>query len=411
MYSLAGALKRYPWGSTDAIPALLGTEPDGTPWAEYWLGAHPDGPATTSDGRRLDDVISERPASLGAGSRAAFGDRLPFLVKLLSAASPLSIQAHPTRAQAEAGHARENAEGMAPGSPLRSFRDDWPKPEVIIALDTFDALVGFRQPAETARLLGAIGVESLAPVVAILAQAVPTAPSTREAFLAVVATATAAMVEDLAAALDGARAVDEAQAEFQETARLLTGTYPHDPSVLVALMLNRARLAPWEAIFVPAGTMHAYLRGTGVEVMGASDNVVRGGLTGKHVDLPVLVEIGDFQPADPTILTPQDEAPGLRSYATGAPEFGVRLVRADGPSIDLPGQDRARLVLGLSGELTVQGTESTGAITVRRGDAVLSEAGEPVSVDGEGEAVLVSSAHDRPAPADPADSSDPARRA
>ncbi len=392
MFTLVGALKRYPWGSTDAIPALLGAQPDGMPWAEYWLGAHPDGPATTADGRRLDDVIAQRPESLGDGSRSAFGDRLPFLVKLLSAASPLSIQAHPSRAQAEAGHARENAAGMAPDSPLRSFRDDWPKPEVIIALDTFDALVGFREPARTAALLGALAVDELAPVVATLAAAEPTAEGTREAFLDVFATATQEMVAALTAALAASGPAGEADADFRETARLLTEAYPDDPSVLAALMLNHTRLEKWQAMFVPAGTMHAYLRGVGVEVMGASDNVVRGGLTGKHVDLPVLTEIGDFRPGTPSPLTGREVAPGLLTYDTGAPEFQVWLVRSPDGTLQLPAADRARLVVGLSGELSLAGA-TVAAVT--RGDAVFVDAGEPLAVSGQGEAVLVSSAHDR----------------
>lgn len=391
MYSIVGALKHYPWGSTDAIPSLLRTPPDGTPWAEYWLGAHPDGPATTTDGQRLDDGIGQHPESLGDGSRATFGDRLPFLVKLLSAASPLSIQAHPSRTQAQAGHARENDEGMAPDSPLRSFRDDWPKPEIIIALDTFDALVGFREPAETACLLGALAVDELAPVVSILAVTEPSADATREAFLAVFGTATQEMVTALTAALAADRPPDGADVQFRETARLITGAHPNDPSVLAALMLHRCRLEKWEALFLPAGTVHAYLRGVGVEVMGASDNVVRGGLTSKHVDLPVLTEIGDFQPAAPSPLTPREMAPGLLTYETGAPEFRVWLVRSPEGTLQLPADDRARVVVGLSGELTLHGT--TPAL-VTQGDTVFVHAGEPLAVSGHGEAVLVSSAHD-----------------
>lgn len=391
MYSIVGALKHYPWGSTDAIPAVLGTPPDGTPWAEYWLGAHPDGPATTADGQRLDDVIGRHPESLGDGSRTTFGDRLPFLLKLLSASSPLSIQAHPSRRQAQAGHARENAAGMAPDSPERSFRDDWPKPEIIIALGTFDALVGFREPAQTGRLLDALDVDELAPLVAILADAEPTADSTREAFLAVFQKATQEMVTALAAALASGMPAARAEADFRDTARLLTHSYPHDPSVLAALMLHRCRLEKWEALFVPAGTMHAYLRGVGVEVMGASDNVVRGGLTGKHVDLPVLTEIGDFQPAAPSPLTLLEVAPGLLTYETGAPEFRVWLVRSPEVTLQLPADDRARIVVGLSGELTLHG--ATRAL-VTQGDAVFVDAGEPLAVSGHGEAVLVSSAHD-----------------
>jgi len=390
MYIIVGALKRYPWGSTDAIPSLLGKRPDGMPWAEYWLGAHPDGSATVAGGQRLDDMIAQHPESLGEAGRATFGDRLPFLVKLLAAASPLSIQAHPSRSQAEAGHARENEAGIAPSSPERIFRDDWPKPEVIIALDTFDALVGFREPTETARLIGALGVEALAPVVSILAAAEPTADATCEAFLAVFRCATGEMVTALAAALATAVRTTPADEWFRETARVLTDAYLDDPSVLVALMLNRSRLARWDALFVPAGTMHAYLGGVGVEVMAASDNVVRGGLTGKHVDISVLSEIGDFQPGEPTVLAPHEAAPGLFSYETAAPEFCVWLVRSPDGALRLPAEAGPRIVVGLSGELALDGSTQA---RLAQGDAVFVDAGEPLKASGNGDAVLVSSAH------------------
>ncbi len=392
MFFLQGAVKRYPWGSSSAIPTILERRPDGTPWAEYWLGAHPDGPATTADGHGLDDFIHHHPASLGDGSRTTFGDRLPFLVKILAAATPLSIQVHPSREQAEAGHAQENTRGMAQDSPERSFRDDWPKPEIIIALDTFDALIGLRDPASTARLLQGLGVPEITPIVTILAHAQPDPDSTREAFLAVSDTATEQMVSALTAAVQSAEQSDPGQPDFTDTARILTSTHPGDPSILAALMLNRVRLRAREALFVPAGTLHAYLQGFGVEVMGASDNVVRGGLTSKHIDIPALADIGNFTPQTPEILTPLAGTPGLHTYRTGAPEFRVWLVEPPAATVPVPAVDRARIILGLSGELTLN--TGTATSTLKQGRAVFLEAGEAPTVSGNGTAALVCSGHD-----------------
>lgn len=392
MFVLNGAVKRYPWGSTSAIPAILDAEPDGTPWAEYWLGAHPDGPATTIDGQALDTLIQHDPSILGGGSRATFGDRLPFLVKILSAAAPLSIQVHPSRAQARAGYAQENARGMAPDSPERSFRDDWPKPEILIAFDTFDALVGLREPAHTAHLLNSLHIPQIAPIVSILADTHPTADATREAFLAVLDQATSQMVAALAAAVDPPTPSAPQSHDFRETARILTSSYPGDPSVLAALMLNRVRLRPREAIFVPAGTLHAYLQGVGVEVMGASDNVVRGGLTSKHIDVPVLTQIGNFQPHTPPILRPHITTPGLHTYHADAPEFRVWLVRQPPAPIQLPAPDRARIMVGVSGQLTLQTGGQTA--TLGPGQALFVRAGETLTVSGPGTATLVCAGHE-----------------
>lgn len=143
MRALTGQVQHYDWGSADAIPAILGTRPDGTPWAEYWLGAHPKAPSALPDGTPLDQWLTHHPDELGAGSREAFGDRLPFLLKILSANHALSIQAHPSREQAEKGFAAENEAGVPLDAPNRIFRDDWPKPEMIVALTDFDALCGF----------------------------------------------------------------------------------------------------------------------------------------------------------------------------------------------------------------------------------------------------------------------------
>lgn len=385
MLSLTGAIKHYAWGSTDAIPEFLGREPDGRPWAEYWLGDHPDGPAL-SDDQRLNDLISRRPASLGEPSRAAYGDRLPYLVKLLSAASPLSIQAHPNRAQAEAGYAREDEADIALDDPQRCFRDTWPKPEILIALSSFDALYGLRAAWRTAALLSQLNTPRLSPVVTLLEQTSAKPESMRDTFFRVLEGATAAMVSDLADA--AARATDSAgpEAEFVDTIRQLTTHFPEDPSVVAALMLNRVTLARGQAIFVAAGVLHAYLRGDGVEVMASSDNVLRAGLTHKSVNRPVLREIGDFQVVEPALIAAEPVAPGLYHYPSPAPEFGVWLIDHPPAALTLPASATARIVFGSGGTLRLRSDEE---LTLEGGRAYFAEAGEPLTVEGTGQAFLV----------------------
>ena len=171
MQRLVGEVQHYDWGSDQAIPEILGEQPNGQPWAEYWLGAHPKAPSVLADGVTLDQWLADHPEELGRASRDAFGDRLPFLLKILSASHALSIQAHPSRGQAERGFAAENEAGVGLGDPNRIFRDDWPKPEMIVALTDFDALCGFRDPSSSLVLLSGLGkLDGLDEVLAPLGQ-------------------------------------------------------------------------------------------------------------------------------------------------------------------------------------------------------------------------------------------------
>ena len=158
MQPLTGSIKRYDWGSVDAIPRLLGIPVDGQPVAEYWLGAHPLGVSQLNGGTALDKAIESDPSMIGDSARHEFGGRLPYLVKLLSAARPLSLQAHPNLADAQAGYERENRVQLPIDSPERTYRDPWDKPELIIALTQFEALAGFRDPKVTADLLSRLGI-------------------------------------------------------------------------------------------------------------------------------------------------------------------------------------------------------------------------------------------------------------
>lgn len=355
---LTGRIQDYAWGSTTAIPALLGIEPDGSPQAELWLGAHPSAPSTLEGDGTLAELIDRDPTVLGEESRQAFGPRLSYLLKILAAAQPLSLQAHPSREQAEVGFAREEAAGIARDAGNRMYRDDWPKPEIIVALEPFEALYGFADPERTAALVDRLGVAELSELFAPLRS--PGGPvGLQQVFtgccrLTDAATLVHAVVAAAAARVDDP---DQALARFCRTTVELAEHYPGDPGVLAALTMNRMSLAEHEALFLPAGNLHAYLRGTGVELMANSDNVLRGGLTVKHVDVDELASVLDFSPTEPVALTAEEQSPGVWRYRTSAPEFALWRLEPTGDPIELPGSGSGRIVLATAGAPSVDGVE------------------------------------------------------
>jgi mannose-6-phosphate isomerase len=384
MQLLHGTVQHYAWGTTDAIPSLLGVPADGRPFAEYWLGAHPLSPSAL-DGDTLDAVLRDHPDIIGEQSRGAFGDQLPYLLKILSARHALSLQVHPSREQAEEGFARETAAGIAPDAPERTYKDDWPKPEIMIALEEFHTLSGFRDPRRTAALFAGLGVaDDLASVIGPLTERKGPA-ALAEVFLDVLSLdGERARVSELVCAAAMRHKDDDGElGEFARTVLELDEVFPTDPGILAALLMNRVVLRPGEALFVPAGHMHAHLRGTGIEVMANSDNVVRGGLTNKHVDVTELIKVVDFSPSEPEITRPEAAAPGVERYATPCPEFDVwRLAPAAGSApVEVPGAGSARILLVVSGTATLTGPE--GALEVARGGSAFVAAAETVSLSGE----------------------------
>jgi mannose-6-phosphate isomerase len=339
-FAIDGVIQHYTWGSQTAIPALLGTEPDGRPYAELWFGAHAAGPSPVPQlGRTLDDVICQDPQRLlGENAARRFGPRLPFLLKVLAARRCLSIQVHPTRAQAEEGYAAEDRAGVPLDSPVRNYRDTNHKPELLCALTDFQALCGFRAPAETDRLLAAFELAELAALRALLAGR----DGLRAAFTYLL---TLPDPKPLAAAI--ARHAPRLTGEWAPVAAaiaLIADDFPGDVGVALALLLNQVTLRPGEAIYLPAGNVHAYLRGTGVEIMASSDNVLRCGLTDKHVDVAELCKITDFSAlSEPR--WPAGGAPGHERFEVPEPDFALTRVvepaeqapsgASDGPSIVL----------------------------------------------------------------------------
>jgi mannose-6-phosphate isomerase len=378
-------IRPYAWGSRSAIARLQGRPtPTANPEAELWLGAHPDSPSALVRAATrvpLSEAIDADPVGLlGESAVERFGPRLPFLMKLLAAAEPLSLQAHPTPRQAAAGYAAEQAAGIPQDAPNRNYRDAYHKPELLVAIDDFEALCGFRDPAETADLLAALNASGLASTVDALRQDDP-GVALRDAVTGLMGlgdTERKGLVDAVVAAATACTGAHEAYALAVD----LGERYPGDIGVVVALLLNRVRLAPGEAVWMPAGNPHAYLRGTGVEIMAASDNVLRGGLTRKHVDVPELLRVLHFEPLKDPVVRPEPAGPGLVTWPVPVDDFVLyrAQVRAGEP-VRLPG-DGPRIVLCLDGEVRVD--DRVASVTLGGGQAAFGRPGSPVTASGAG---------------------------
>jgi mannose-6-phosphate isomerase len=362
----------YAWGSHTAIAELQGRPaPTEQPEAELWMGAHPSGPSGVDRGGvhgTLDAVIAADPAGeLGAQCAARFGGRLPFLLKVLAAEKALSIQVHPSRQQAEAGFRAETERGLAPGDKSRNYVDDWPKPEILCAMTDFEVLAGMRTPEDTARLLRALAVPELEPLAAGLdASAEPAAMTAALGSILTWDGSRAALVGAVVSACARLAAGDGEYAGACAAIASVEVDHPGDLGVVAALLLRYAVLRPGEAVFLPAGGPHAYLRGTGVELLANSDNVVRAGLTPKHIDVPELLKLTD-PAAQVPVIEPRSLGGGVSVYDSPAPEF--RLYHADlGPGETLlPGAGGPRIVLCADGAGCLRAGQAT--LKVTRGES------------------------------------------
>ncbi len=381
MNLLRGAVRTYAWGSRTAIADFTGRpSPTAHPEAELWFGAHPGDPAwlETEDGERslLDTLRDDPEGQLGGGVRGRFGDTLPFLLKVLAADEPLSLQAHPSAKQAMEGFAREEKLGIPVSAPTRNYRDASHKPEILVALGQFEALAGFRSAARSVELMRALAVTDLDPFVNLLSD-----QSDADGLRALFTTWITAPQPDLdvlvPAVIDGGihyvRSGKKKFAAEAKTVLELGERYPGDAGVLASLLLNRITLNAGEAIYLPAGNLHTYLNGVGVEVMANSDNVLRGGLTPKHVDVPELLRVLDFTPASEDVLRPQITTDGIELvYHTPAPEFAVSVLCIDGEhlghEIDAPSRhDGPQILLCTEGSTVVHAKGSK--VTLERGSA------------------------------------------
>jgi mannose-6-phosphate isomerase len=366
MFLLENTIRDYAWGSPEAIPELLGKPVTGEPAAELWMGAHSGAPSKVfggpEDGATLDTLIDEDAADLlGPAVIDAFGSRLPYLFKVLAAAKPLSLQAHPSPEQAKAGFRAEQADGaVAADDPNRNYRDDQAKPELIAALTPFEALCGFADPEavvtrlttlrgaggpalldELARLLSSGDADIAAGIALLLRPEDPA--SVRRAVDETVAVARKLVDTTAEADLDPSLAL----------LPRLAADYPGDPGVLVSLLCNFVVLQPGQALYLPAGNLHAYCSGLGVELMNASDNVLRGGLTSKHIDVDELLHVLDTTPRPAAPIEPTPVAPGWSVYETDAASFELSLI--DGP-VALPVAPQILFCASGSASVTVDGT-------------------------------------------------------
>ncbi|MET7675713.1 mannose-6-phosphate isomerase, class I [Streptomyces seoulensis] len=373
MDRLDNTVRPYAWGSTTAIPRLLGTEPTGEPQAEMWMGAHPGAPSRTPRGTLVEVIDAGPERELGAEAVAKFGPRLPFLLKILAAGAPLSLQVHPDLAQAREGFAEEERRGVPVDAPDRNYKDANHKPELICALTEFDGLCGFRAPAEAAALLDGLGVGSLKPYVDLL-RAQPEDAALREVLTAILTADRAEMAETVTEATAACVRLGGPYTPYADMAR----DYPGDPGVIAAMLLNHVRLQPGEALFLGAGIPHAYLDGLGVEIMANSDNVLRCGLTPKHIDVPELLRVVRFEASDPGVLRPEATPDGEEVYETPIDEF--RLSRWV-----LPGETARDLTLATPQILLcTAGSVRVGEDGLLPGRSVFVPAGEKVEASGEG---------------------------
>lgn len=392
MKVLKGVVRPYAWGSRTAIAELQGRPaPSPHPEAELWFGAHPGSPARLEQpaGDLLTLIDDDPVAALGADVAGRFESRLPFLVKVLAAEEPLSLQAHPSAAQARAGCTAENAAGLAVDDPRRNYRDCWHKPEIVVALTEFEALAGFRQPAQTVDLLRRLAVPGLDSGLGLLAGS-PDEAGLRAVFTTWLTLPERVLADVVPAVLASAVAIlsrgDETFTSELRAVLELGEAYPSDPGVLAALLLNFVRLSPGEAIYLPAGNLHAYLRGTAVEAMANSDNVLRGGLTPKHIDVPELLRILDFRPVSRTELMPSVTPVGAeRVYLTPAPEFRLSRIELDGTGLARPGS----IGFDLPGPQILTVTRGRIEVTVADGDSVVVDCGDALWLADEDPAVTV----------------------
>ncbi|MFL6128838.1 MAG: mannose-6-phosphate isomerase, class I [Mycobacteriales bacterium] len=377
---LDNPIRPYAWGSATAIPELLGLPATGAPQAELWLGAHPAAPSRLAAGGTLPGRIAADPTGeLSPAVVERFGPRLPFLLKVIAAARPLSLQAHPDLNRARAGYAEEEARGVPADSPERSYPDPNHKPELVCALTPFEALCGFRPIPETLRLLSLLAGRAPALLQYVEALRIrPDADGLREVvtgLLTVPAHRRQRLVDAVTAACEAGGPDFEAELA---TGALLGEAYPGDPGVVIALLLNRVRLAPGDAMFLAGGNLHCYLSGTAVEVLANSDNVLRGGLTPKHVDVPELLRVMDVADGPPPLLAPLPVGPGHVAYRPPVPEFRLDRYELGGRDLSLP-PDGPRILLVLSGRVSLDAE-----LVLDRGGSAWLPAGRAVTVRGDG---------------------------
>ena len=388
MRLVRGVVQHYAWGHPTAIPRLLGIESDGRPWAELWFGTHLGGASKivdVGDGRfaTADDTVTSaanapRSNDDDSGGQStplmSVSGELPFLLKILAAAEPLSLQSHPSEEQARLGYARENRLGIPVSNSRRIYRDPFAKPEVICALGRFEALCGFREPASTVELLHSIG-GGASSVATLLAD------HDLDHVIRHIFSGRPEITSLMHDTVDACATHDSPSARW---AVRLARAYPDDPAVIASLLLNHVELQPGEALYLGPGNLHAYLTGMGVEVMGSSDNVVRCGLTNKHVDvnelLATVVPIALPDPVVKAVPAARTPAGRLWRYETPGAPFTLSVHQIDG----------TETITAHSRELALCGIGATDRL--RRGEVTYLAPNEQITLTGKATLVRVTEA-------------------
>ena len=410
---LEGTVRHYAWGSPTFIPDMLSLEPDGQPWAELWFGAHPTAPAKVTYLKApasenglysLDKLIASDPIGiLGPTVTSQFG-RLPFLVKVLAASKPLSLQAHPCTEIAKTGFDREQALRIPLNASHRSFRDPHHKPELVCALNQFEVLCGLRDAEKTLMLLETIDTKALDPVRERLrTDSSPEGLRNLIGWLLSLEKHRAAKLVDLVVkactsqqqtpsqnwqATPTQSCQQQTPSQSWDMVSTLGKHYPSDAGVIVALLLNHVTLKSGEALFLPAGNLHCYLRGTAVEVMACSDNVLRGGLTSKHIDADALLEVLDLTPSAVKIQQPE-LIDGVATYHTPVPEFSLLRVELESSQpVTLDGGPA--ILMCTEGNVHVKSTTRMNGVTLKKGQAAWADAYESaITVKGDAQVFCV----------------------
>jgi mannose-6-phosphate isomerase len=359
--ALDNPVQTYAWGSRTAIAEFLGRpNPSGGPEAEVWMGTHPKAPSRVVGGdpeQTLGGLIQSAPeAMLGHGVSRHFSGELPFLLKVIAAAEPLSIQVHPNREQARAGFERENRAGVPLDAFERNYRDPNHKPELVVALTPFVALKGFRPFGEILASLRPLGLSEVREPLCAFENA-PSAETLKELFAALLSLDDESRRRAVGRAIEAAARQDETPAA--RLAIRLHDKYRGDVGALSPFFLNLIELRQEEGLFLNAGELHAHIDGTAVEIMATSDNVLRGGLTSKHIDVAELLKIGTFAPTTPTVLRPELVAPGERVYETQAAEFEMALIDVSEAGHRSRSDRGPEVLLGLDGNATITANEAT----------------------------------------------------
>ena len=381
LFSLDNSIQPYDWGSKTALNELFGiANPDNQPQAEIWMGAHPGAPSTVLlDGRNtmtLDAFIESAPESiLGEEIAAKFSGKLPYLFKVLSAAAPLSIQVHPNKQQAEAGYKKDNQAGLAPDAPNRNYRDDNHKPELMYALTPFRAMCGFRQPAEISKLFSQVRHPRIDGLLKTLQN-----QGLQGFWQQLLELAQTPLNEMIDQALILAEHNDHPA--IQELKRL-NEFYPGDAGVFSPMILNLVNMRPGEAMYLNAGTPHAYLEGTGMEIMANSDNVLRGGLTSKHMDIAELMATINFDVTDAEefMVKPRQQGDQF-DFPVPVPDFAFGIIPVENEA-GVTASGSVEIIFCVEGSVDVEVADESRTLTP--GSACLITAtSQPVRFKGHG---------------------------